>query len=190
MIGLANGGSNLLRDIVGLGADLFIENCRLNGAADFVETLGMSLFVIQNFDDVKAVLGLHQIRDRSLGQGKRSLLKFGHGLAFNDPAQIATFGFGAIILGEFLGEIFKICAALCLLQNVFGLLADFRDFSVRLAHSLEQDVLDVHAILDFIFVDVGIVVGAQRIVTDGGGGAQFRKVQQGETRRTPLRNLI
>ena len=89
-----------------------------------------------------------------MGRAERGLLKFGNGLAIDDPAQIAAFGFGAIVLGIFLGQILKIGAVLGLLQDVLGLLADFGDFGIGFADGFEKNVLDVGAILDFVFVDM------------------------------------
>ena len=120
------------------------------GVAHFVECLRMRHFVVENLNDVEAVLGLHQIRNAALGQGKSGLLEFGHRLAFDDPAEIAALGFRGVVFRIFLREIFKIRAVLRLLQNVLGLLVNFGDFRVRLADGLEENVLGVDAILDFV----------------------------------------
>ena len=139
---------------------------RKNRVADFLEALGVGGFAVENLDDVKAVLGLDEVRDRAFRQAEGGLLEFGHGLAFDDPAQVAALGFGGIVFGIFLGEILEICALLGLLQDVFRFLANFSDFGVRLADGLEEDVLRVDAILDFVLVDVGVVIGAQGVVAD------------------------
>src|SRR5271167_1424371 len=51
VIRLADGRSHLLGDVVRFGADFFIEDSRLNAAADLVERFGVSLFAVQNLDN-------------------------------------------------------------------------------------------------------------------------------------------
>ena len=46
VIRLADGRSHLLGDVVRFGTDFFIEDSRLNAAADLVERFGVSLFVV------------------------------------------------------------------------------------------------------------------------------------------------
>ncbi len=69
------------------------------------------------------------------------------------------FGFRGVVLGVFLCEVLEIGAGFSFLQDVFGLLPDFGDFGVGLADGLEQNVFDVDAVFDFVFVDVVVVIG-------------------------------
>ena len=87
---LADGGGHLVRDVVGLGADLLIEDRLKDGVANFVEGLGVGRFAVENLDDVETVLRFHQIRNRALRQAEGRLLKFGHRLAVDDPAEVAA----------------------------------------------------------------------------------------------------
>ena len=73
------------------------------------------------------------------GSVKAALLKFGDGLAFHDPAQIAALGLGAVVLGIFFGQILEIGSGFGFFQDVFGFLANFGDFSIGLADGLEQN---------------------------------------------------
>ena len=73
-------------------------------------------------------------------------MEFGNGLSIDDPAQIATLWFRAIVLGILLRQILEIRAVLRLLQNVFGLLMDFGNFGIRFADGFEENMLDVSAI--------------------------------------------
>ena len=161
-IRLADGGSHLIRDVVGVLTDFFIENDGDDRVANLFEGFGVGRLAVEHFDDVEAVLRLDEVGDRALGQAEGGLLKFGDGLAFDDPAEIAALGLGGIVLGIFLGEILEIGAVLGLLQDVLGLLANFGDFGVGLADGLEENVLDVDAIFDFVLINVGVVIGAQR----------------------------
>ena len=145
----------------GLGVDLLLEHRLQDGIAHFLKGSRVGGFAVKNLDDVEAILRFHEIGNLALRQAEGGLLKFRDGLAFDDPAQVAAFGLGGVVFGIFLGEILEIGAVLGLLQDVLGLLADFGGFGVGLADGLEENVLDVSAVFDFVFVDVLVVVGAQ-----------------------------
>ena len=78
----------------------------------------------------------------------------------------------------FLARSSKLAPRFGLFQDVFGLLANFGDFGVGFADGLEQNVLDVNAIIDLVFVNMRVVVGPQSLVAYRGGGAEFREVKQ------------
>ncbi len=119
-----------------------------------------------------------------LGSVNATFSNSGNGLLFDDPAEIAALDLGRIVFGVFFREIFKVCAALGLFLDAFGLLLDFGDFGVGLAHSAEQNVFDVDAILDFVFVDVLVVVGLQISVGDRNGRRDLGWVEQGRSEQS------
>ena len=90
----------------------------------------------------------------------------------------------------FLAKILEICALFGLLLDVFRLLADFGDFGVGLADRFKEDVLDVDAIFNFVLVDVGVVIGAQNVVTDLGVSAELIDIEESVAGGAFLRHLI
>src|SRR5271170_3102580 len=170
-VGLANRGSHLIRDVAGLGVHFVIEHRLQDGVADFLKTLGVGVFAVENLDDMEAVLSFHQIGNGALGQAERGLLKFRDGLALDNPAEISALGLGGVVLGILLGEVLEIRTLLSLLLDVVGLLADFCNFRIGLADGLEQNVFYVSAVFDLVLIDIGVVIGAQGVIANLGGGA-------------------
>ena len=127
--------------------------------AHFVERFGAGGFMVNHFYDVKAILRFDQVGNCALGEAESCLLKFRDGLAFDNPVQIATLGLGRVVFGIFFGEVFKIRAVFCLLEDILSLLANFGDFRVRLSDGFEENMFHVNAILDFVLVNVGVVIG-------------------------------
>jgi hypothetical protein len=68
------------------------------GILHLVEGLGSRRFFVQHLDNVKAVLGFHQVGYLPFIQAEGGLFKFRDGLSLGDPAQVATFIFRARIL--------------------------------------------------------------------------------------------
>src|ERR1700732_2886086 len=109
--------------------------------------LGMGGLFIEDFYDVKAVLGLNDVRNFALFQAKSGLLELSDGLTLANPAEIAAFVFRTWVFRIFLGEILEFGTALLgLLQDVFSLLADFRHFGVSLVIGQKQDVFDMNTV--------------------------------------------
>ena len=135
-------------------------------------------FAVENLDDVEAILSFDEIRDGAFRLAKGGLLKLRNGLAFDDPAEVAAFGLGGVVFRIFLGQIFEVCALLGLLLDIFRFLADFGDFRVGLTDGFKKDVLHVDAIFNFVLINVGVVVGAQDVVTDLGVGAELVDIEE------------
>ena len=76
---------------------LLICQERDDGGAHFFERLGVSGFAVQHFNNVEAVLCLHQVGNRALRYSECGLFEFRHGLFFNDPAKVAALRLGGII---------------------------------------------------------------------------------------------
>ena len=99
------------------------------------------------------------------------MLKFRHGLAFDNPAQIAALRLGGVVLGELLRQVLEIGAGFGLFQDVFGLLPDLGDFSVGLADGLEQNMFYMDSVGDHVVFDVRVVIGMQSRVAGLRGAA-------------------
>ena len=114
---------------------------------------------------MEAVLRANQIGNGALGETECGFLELGHSLTLHDPAKVAAF-FLAHVFGILLGQIFEFAGFPGLLEDVFGLLADFLDFRVGLADRLEEDVLDVDAVRHLILLDVPLIDSLQFVVAD------------------------
>ncbi len=136
LVGLADVGRNLVRSGTGSLVSLLEEVRGADGILHFVESLGMGVLFVDDLNDVEAVLGFDEVGGFAFVEAEGGLLEFRHGLTLNQPAQIATFGLGAGILGVFLGQILEVGALLFGLgEDVLGLGFDFDDFGVGLTHS-------------------------------------------------------
>src|SRR5580700_7445016 len=111
-IRLANGGSHLVRDVVGVLANFFVEDDGHDRVANLFEGLGVSRLAVENFDDVKPVLRLDEIGNRTLRDAESGLLKFGDSLALDNPAKVAALGLGSVVFGIFLCKLLEIPALL------------------------------------------------------------------------------
>src|ERR1700747_640734 len=159
-----------------VGSDLvgFRQHQRsLDGVLNLFKGLGMGNLLVQDLDDVEAILSLHEVRDFAFFQVEGHGLKLRNSLALNDPAEVATLVLAARIFGVLLGEFGEILAAAGLLQNIFGLFAGFFPFSVGFADGHEQDVLDMNAVGHFILLNVLLVLGFQLIVRNLDGLAKL-----------------
>src|SRR5262249_48641683 len=160
LFGLADGRGKLVGQATGGLVGLGEHQRGLDGVLDFFKRLRVGGFLVEDLDNVEAVLGLDQVRDAALGLRERGGLELLDGLTLNDPAQVAAFVLGARILGIFLGEIFKLRAGLFgLFEDIFCFLLDFGYFGVGLADSHQQDVLHVDAVGYLILLDVALILG-------------------------------
>src|SRR5882757_9503678 len=133
LVGTADGGGELIGLVAGQLVDLTEQRRNLDRVFYFLEGLGVRGFFVEDFDDVEAILGFHQVGNFAFVEAEGGFLEFGHGLALRNPAQVAAFVLGAGIFGVFLGEIVELGAFFGLLEDVFSLLPDFLDLGVGLA---------------------------------------------------------
>ncbi len=138
---------------------------------------------------MEAVLRFHEIGNRAGLQGEGGLLEFGNRLPARDPADVAAVILAGVF-GILLGESGEVAAVLGLLQNALGRLANLLYLGIGLAHSLEEDVGDVHAIFDTVEIDVGVIVGALLVFGDLHALAQRREVQARELDDALLRHGV
>ena len=121
---------------------------------------------------------------------KAAFSNSGHRLTLNDPSQIATLGLGARVLGILFRQVLEVRALfLGLGQNVFGLLLDFGNFGVGLAHGHEKNVLGMDAVGHLVLLNVLLVEGFEFVVGNGSVLAKLRKVQQAIADDALFRNL-
>src|SRR5438874_6313863 len=86
LVGLANCRCKLVRNAARLIVCPGEHQRSANRILHFFERLGVSSLFLQDFDDVKAVLRLHQIRNGAYGLCESRFLELGYGLALNEPA--------------------------------------------------------------------------------------------------------
>src|ERR1700736_5959562 len=124
---------------------------------------------IEDLYDVKAVLGLNDVRNFALFQAKSGLLELSDGLTLTNPAEVAAFVFRTWVFRIFLGEILEFGTALLgLLQDVFSLLADFRHFGVSLVIGQKQDVLDMNTVRNLVLLNIALVFDFELVIGDLG----------------------
>src|SRR5262249_79992 len=147
----------LVRDTAGGLVGLAEQQRGLDRVLHFLEGLGVSRFLVEDLDDVEAVFGLHEVRNRAFRKRKRRVLEFFHGLtAFQLKG--AALVLGARVLGVLLDEIFKLGAGLLrLLQYVLSLLFDFGDFGVGLADGHQQNVLYLDTVGHLVLLNVALI---------------------------------
>ena len=89
--------SQLFSDFAGFIVGLAEHHRCANGVLHFVERFGVRGFLFEDLDDVKAVLGLDQVRNLPRLQRECRFFKFRNGLALHQPAQVTAFVLGARI---------------------------------------------------------------------------------------------
>ena len=179
LVGLTDLAGHLIGDGGGLLIDLLEKVGGTDGILHFVEGLGVGVLFVEDLDDVEAVLSADEVGNFALVETEGGLIEFRDGLAVNEPAEVATFGLGAGILGVFLGEFLEIGALLSGLgEDVLGLLLDFGDFGVGLADGGQQNVLGVDAVGNLVLLDVLLVDGLQLVVGDRGVLAELVEVEK------------
>src|SRR6201999_4618115 len=116
-----------------------------------------SLFLF-GLNDVIPELGLDQVGDLAGAQGKRGLVEFGNGDAVLQKPELAAGVFRAGIVGVFLRQLSPVTTSPKLLENVFGLgFGSSVGFSIRALGHGDEDVADLHLILNLIVLQVGLI---------------------------------
>src|SRR5581483_5959876 len=161
LAGAADGGRKLLRFVAGQLVRPLQDQRSLDGVLDLVEGFGVGGFLVEDLDDVEAILGLDQIGDGALGKAKCDLFKCGNGLTLDNPANVS-----ALLLGA------------------------ARDFGVGFADGHEENVLDVDAIRNRIILNILLVDGFELVVGNLDVLAHLDDVNEAVADHALFRDLI
>ena len=153
-IGLADGGGHLVRDVVGFRVHLLVEDGLEDRVANLLEVLVWAVSRSRTLMMWKPYWVLTRSEIAPLGRLKAACWNSGTVWPSTIQPRSPPLGLVASSSEYFLARSSKLAPLLGLLQHVFGLLANFGDFGVGLADGLEENVLDMNAVFDFVLVDV------------------------------------